>query len=100
MLTITPNKDGSGIHFIFTDFFSQEEQLTSSYDLETCLKIAEDLLQMVYEIQKVKKMDKQIKKIEKENVKEGKSLKKLEKMDKKHDKKLDKCDKMMMKKKK
>ena len=45
-------------------------------------------------------MDKQIRKIEKENKKEGKDLKKLEKMDKKQDKKMEKCDKMMDRKKK
>ena len=45
-------------------------------------------------------MDKQIKKIQKENKKEGKDLSKLLKDDKKHDKKLDKCDMMMKKKKK
>lgn len=45
-------------------------------------------------------MDKQIRKIEKENKKEGKSLKKLEKMDKKRDKACDIGEKLMHKKKK
>jgi hypothetical protein len=45
-------------------------------------------------------MDKAIRKIEKENKKEGKDLKKLEKMDKKRDPACDLGKKMMMKKKK
>jgi len=45
-------------------------------------------------------MDKQIRKIEKENKKEGKSLKSLEKMDKKRDKVCKLGKKEMMKKKK
>ena len=45
-------------------------------------------------------MDKQIRKIEKENKKEGKDLKHLEKMDKKRDKECDMGKKAMMKKKK
>ncbi len=100
MLTIMPNEDLTGIQFLFRDFFTQEQQFITAFDLQCSLEIAEDIKQMVKEIQKGKKMDKQIRKIEKENKKEGKSLKKLEVMDKKHDKKLDKCDKMMMKKKK
>jgi hypothetical protein len=44
-------------------------------------------------------MDKQIKKIQKENKKEGKDLTLLLKTDKKNDKKLAKCNKMMNKKK-
>jgi hypothetical protein len=44
-------------------------------------------------------MDKQIKKIEKENKKEGKDLKKLMNMDKKRDKVCDYGEKMMKKKK-
>lgn len=43
-------------------------------------------------------MDKQIRKIEKENKKEGKDLKKLESMDKKRDKVCDYGAKMMKKK--
>lgn len=45
-------------------------------------------------------MDKQIRKIEKENKKEGKDLKKLEKMDKKRDKACAMGEKIMQKKKK
>ncbi len=44
-------------------------------------------------------MDKQIKKIQKENKKEGKDLTFLLKTDKKKDKKLAKCNKMINKKK-
>ena len=46
------------------------------------------------------KMDAKIRKIEKENKKEGKDLKKLEKMDKKRDKVCEMGEKMMKKKKK
>lgn len=54
----------------------------------------------VYELREEIKMDKEIRKIEKENKKEGKALKRLEKADKKRDKVCDYGEKMMKKGKK
>lgn len=54
MLTILPNEEKTAIQFLFRDFFTQEQQFVTAFDIDQCVKIADDLKQMVKEIRKEK----------------------------------------------
>jgi hypothetical protein len=54
MLTIIPNEDQTAIKFLFRNFFTQEEQFVTEFDLDQCLRIADDLKETIEKIKKRK----------------------------------------------
>lgn len=54
MLTIVPNENKTAIQFLFRDFFTQEQQFVTEFDLDQCLRIADDLKETIEKIKKRK----------------------------------------------
>lgn len=55
MLALVPNENKSAIQFIFSDFFTEEKQYVTAFDLDQAKEIGKDLVKVVTEIQKKKK---------------------------------------------